>query len=383
MKYNDIEGQGWRDTGLVSLPALSLRKNHLKLGIVNMDYYADLQRVLSRDNQLYFNNPTVANTDSYNRYYGEASLYRSFRLPFMQVTPSAKLYYTRWDKAKFDVDNITEQQISSFTHLLRAGNGYERIVPEFSIKANLNQLYKYYGENRHSIMNTFEYVFIEEVNQAGLPDHFVTDRLDNKSEINWQIRSYYATKNWRVQFGAKQGINLKSLDDRPFSPLEITALLAKSKVFSNSLKMELDLHGGTEQYGTVAYLSNSLSIPIDVFTIRGGYIYDGLLQTNNTDVSAGISANIKDKLLLSATANWIGHNKLLSVERLISRTNTLSARWQTQCWTAGVLYQWERRMDNTYRQRGEVREITVGLTLELRGLGDSRFEVHNSIDPYE
>ncbi len=391
-KYNDTN-TGYIENDVINTPSISLDKFNQDLRWFTVDYTATADKILYKNDTFRFDNNTVSESSDYVRYDLTGSVYRSFKLPFMQITPSTTLYYTQWDGLDlmpssadiYDPSSIKNTNKSPLTYLSGGNGTYERMVQEFSIKANLNEIYRYYGKSKHSILNTFEYVYIDDLDQTGLPNHLINDRIEQQNELKWALRSYYANDNWTTSFTARQGVNFNSVNNQPLSPLELTTLVSKKNSFSNSLKIELDYYGDTDQNGNkgnIAYFNDSLWVTLKPITISGSYTFDRDVKDNNTTVTAGLSANFKP-LLASISNTWNGQNELLSFKKLFSNESRLNLSWQSQCWTAGMIFKTKKYNDVTTSGRQLKRDYSIGITLALRGLGDSQISVWDKSTEYD
>jgi LPS-assembly protein len=379
-KYSDT-ASGYRLTNVVSAPEVYFRNRYRTIGNIfnvdlNLKYNQVNNRIINRD--LLADTLTDSST-IYHRYHGDLRLYRTFRLPIMRVTPSVTAYYTRW--SGFDNAAVQETTLSG-AYLIKEDGETERLIPKITVQASLNEIYKNYKNGRHGIQNTFTYTFIDDVDQQGLPDILAYDRIDKTNEIAWTLKSYYNPNGWASNITVRQGITLNTEGDKPFNPIEGKLYFAKDKTFSNSLEMGYDYYSDNSTDQTpdqVVYFTDELALHFDKFALGGRYIYDRRTVTDNqSEVSLFLGTKLYD-FEIEGSLTWNAGETFMHFDKLSPRSGKLEVSWVSQCYSIGVLYQTDKYMEinSRSRRRELTREHIIGLTISLKGIGETKGRVYS------
>ncbi|MDR2401632.1 MAG: hypothetical protein LBD73_08290 [Deferribacteraceae bacterium] len=379
-KYSDT-ASGYRLTGVVSAPEIYFRNRYRSIGnIFNFDMNFQYNQVNNR--VINHNLLTDTLTDSltlYHRYHGDLRLYRTFRLPIMRVTPSVTAYYTRW--SGYDNSRVQESVLPA-SYLTKKESETERFIPKITLQAALNEIYKNYSNGRHGIQNTFTYTFIDEIDQRGLPNLLSNDRIESANEIAWTLKSYYNPKGWKSNITLRQGYTLNTEDNRPLNPLEGKLYLAKDGLLVNTLEIGYDHYADNrtaQNPDQVVYFTDELILKFNKFSIGGKYIYDRRTLTDNqSEVSLFLATKLHN-FEVESSLTWNAGETFMHFDKLASRSGKLGVKWVSQCYSIGLLYQTDRyiEINSRSRRRERTREHIIGLTVSLKGVGETEGRVYS------
>ncbi len=387
-KYTDVTtgAAGYVYTLTERKPSVSLQKNFLSFGWLNLDYLASWDNVRHLYDRFYFTRPTREVERNYDRIFGRVNLYHTFRLPILKFTPTISGTYTHWQD--FDPPAIVEtHNTSPFTFVRSSGNGYDRAVPIINLTADLNEIYKIFPEGgRHGILNRFRYTFVQGVDQAGLPNFLAYDRISRRNTLSWTMRNYLKFSNgWQADLSVIQAVNFDT--DQAFQPLTIRSSVSKALFFSNSFEMKYDYYASDnityETSDRFLTLTDTVSLNVNPFSFNASYSYDKLdTDDYNTSLRIGASA-LFEKIKLEGWVQWQAVNDILSLSGLEPVENEFSVTWVDQCWSLGLEFSTSKYNDPVANGWQLKRDYIVELSLELRGIGDSTARVYKNTKNYE
>lgn len=383
-KFTDISS-GYHESTIEHEPGLYLNKYNVETSFFNMDYSLAADRVKHSDYMFYFAGGSTNDKREYERLHSNVNIYRSFSNRLFSLTPSIGMNYTRWRDFNFDVTAENDRN-SSFSYLSKTSDGYERLLPEFSIKLAMQEIYKYYGESKHGILNTLEYTHVDDIDQTGLPDYLSDDVIDRKNELKWTFRTYYTNESFRGEIAVKQGLDFNE-SSNILTPLDLKVILSINDSFYNSFEMKYNHYkdaavANTRDSSQVYYLSNYTRFNYNKFTAYVNYTFDNtLLNDYNTSLRVGGSVEIA-KVDLSSWILWQADNDYITLYRLAPIESGASVIWNDQCWSLGLAFKSTRYTEVTGTGRELTRDYVLELIVGFKGLGQSSMRAYRKEDIY-
>jgi LPS-assembly protein len=375
-------------TNLISSPSLFFRNNYRSVAnIFNVSanlYYDNL--IYKRETNTFSTAAVSKFQEDYNRLHGYFRAYRTFNLPVTRLTPSIGLYYTQWNKLSRYTGTVNTKSVSSSTYLIHTEDGIERMLPEYSISANINEIYRNYRTGKHGIQNTLTYTFREKIDHIGMPNYLTDDLLEGKNDITWTIRSYYNPSDYRTNIALYQTATFNTENGKPLHPLKARIELGKTALFNEMLEIIYDYDSdNSTRYGNekVSYMANSLNIYTDYFDLSGLYVYNRTMSDNRTELSVTLSTRVSD-FNIFGTIGWLGDSYFMSINRLRPYLVRFGVELTAQCYNIGLVYETERirQFDSRARLSNDERNHSVALTLSLKGVGNAGIGVYSETKDY-
>ncbi|MDR0453784.1 MAG: hypothetical protein LBH05_03110, partial [Deferribacteraceae bacterium] len=384
--YNDTQ-TGYSYTLTERKPSLSLQKNRLDFELFNVDYLFLWDNVRYLNQYNYFNRQPDEIEYNYSRFFGRASIYRTFRLPLLRFTPRLIETYSHWQDFDYEVD-VKLRNTSDFTFLRQSGNGYDRSMPIIELRADVNEIYKIYPDGaRHGILNIFQYRFIQGLDQTGLPEYLPYDRFERNNTISWTVRNYLRFKStWQADLSLTQAVYIDT--NESLLPLEIRSNITKPSVFSNIFLLRYDYYAADnityKSSDRFIALQDTVSLTVNSFILSGIYSYDKINYTEDYNTSLQMNASVTlGNVMVEGGVRWQAANDVLSMSGLEPVENTVSIKWIDQCWGLGFVYTTSKYKKVTPDSRELKREHMVELSLELKGMGESATRVFKSEVDYD
>ncbi|MDR2884211.1 MAG: hypothetical protein LBV09_03800 [Deferribacteraceae bacterium] len=373
---------GFRRTSVTQQPSITLSKRGINLGYFYLDYNAAYSNVEYDNYRFNFNTPSIKQQVFYDRLYADMSVYKTFRLPIMKLTPSVTGYYTRWYNMDPDPTTVNEERETPLSYISESGSGYMRILPALSLKGNLNEIYKNYGKAKHGILNTVQYSFIQEQDQTGLPSYLDDDLIEGENELSWSMRNYYTYNRISADLVLKQPITFH--EDDILAPLEIKSRISVNGYWGNNLEAAVDYYAYRQVYNRdpIALIKDSMWVRYKTFRATLSYDYNRRIRNNyNTSLIASASLTSK-RIDLTAYMQWQGENQMLSVSQLVPIENRATIVWKDQCWNLGIGISSDRYIERTSRGRETMRDYKVEFLITLKGLGTSAVSAYDQTENY-
>jgi LPS-assembly protein len=376
MKYRD-SATGYRKTSIKKEPSLTFEKSFIEAGPINVDYKLSWSNIAARDYNYSLGNTLSDDTLRYRRTDAVLDMYHAFDLHYLKLTPSLKMNYTRWDGFS-DKPNV-ESDEAGMAFLNRSGGGYERFIPEFTVQATLNELFRYYGgdevRGKHGIINTIEYSLTPGLEQTGLPDYFEDDIITEKNDLAWRIQSYLRYDKWTFNTSVRQAVSLNNEENKPLLPMEVDLYLGKQGVFSNTLEFEYDHYANKNPVGQqskISLLDDTLYLYYKNMFMRGKYTYYRNIADYNTALEAELGVTYA-RLRASIGVIWRGRNDFLSLKNINPMESFARLTYFSDCWGLGLVYESEKYRHITSTSVEMNREHRISLFVSLKGLGESEF----------
>lgn len=355
-------------------PHISVQKNITALPVY-FKYYLSYDKV-RHTQYLYSGTADTEQSEdlSYDREHIAFDLYKPFDIYIGTLTPSLKLYYTRWHGFSENAPVITESDLSSFAKIASENDLTERRTYMQLYTFELNEIYRNYSNFRHSIYNTLTYRQTPLLNTSGLPDYIYEDEIEHKNEYEYTLSNYLTGSDWEVILRNSQ----KYLNSKEHNRYDVfgTELQVKTEPVRMMLKNE---YNRTKKDSD--YLRFELNADTAPFKLDAAYTYDSSEYAGEDNTSAEISARfITERYDFEAGRSISGINKNLAWKNFTHTRDVISVTYKKACWAFGLSYIREDETESVDIDAENEVEHTVMFTISLRGLGDYSSSVNLDTD---
>lgn len=369
LRYNDTMSYSVSDTFLKEntymMPSIVAEQDISTLPI-NIRYYLSYDRV--KNTKEIYNYTTEREEErelNYTRNHATFMFYKPFPIYIGTITPSAKLYYTKWYdiESNYGITLPENDRLSSYAYLESDGSSITRRAYTLKTTLALNEIYRQYAGFKHSIYNNFTYVQTPEINQTNLFDYVYEDIVSKEKKYQYTLQNYFNAKNWFLKLENTQGYEMTK-PSRRLDPLITKVNYNYMGYYSMYLEDEYNHYDKMHDFFR---LLNTFKV--GAFTLTMDYTYDKDTSDDQNTTLKGSVTYSTPKYDFSYSRTSSGWNKELSFKTEESVDDTLAIDYKSECWQIGVAYSRNTEIDNVAYGNSSTTEHVVMLTLGLRGMG--------------
>jgi LPS-assembly protein len=361
MEYN--VGAVYSKEHTYSAPRLTLQKSIIDFPVY-FKYFIAYDKVRHTEYVYNYSENKNYNKDiRYDREHAYLNVYKPFNLYIGTLTPSLKLYKTRWHNPK-NYSFASNDDDAGYAKIKTGASYAERDFYTLEHTFAFNKISKAYNSYKHSIYNTITYKQSPMLDQSALPDYIYEDHLEWEKKYVYEISNYFNAKDWNVLLKNSQEYTL--LKEKKNEQQFMTQLHASAKRGSFYFKHKYNTHrGDTDELHTNTRINFSPVVFNAVYSFDRDDYQTG---SNNTTAAIG-GAYISKKYDLEYTKSVSGSNDKLNWANFTDKKDTLTIRYKKDCWALGVSYIRDTRsVSIDINDRNDV-EHTIMFTITLRGLG--------------
>jgi LPS-assembly protein len=391
MHFFDLE-DGFMKERLKRKPNFIIEKNYIDAKLFNIDYEFDynnmetVRRIYDIDDDNH-----KSRTRELKRYNGSVNFYKPINVNFGTLTPSFRQFYTRWSDSNFGYGDVRDHHRSDILQLDKHSDSVERLIYNIDVKFALNDIYRDYGNLKHSIYNTFEFTDTPHLHQDALIRYLEDDVIDEENAYLYTLTNYLKSDNWRLRVDITNGLDATHNDKMvPFHE-------KINYTYKNFLTYNHE--GKIDYYGDgITYFDNRINLNFNKFYINIRHLFDkelldisddyildndlkylsddllfirDVIGEENTQLNLALGfnisrINIEFSMEASERHNDFGEKSFTDLD--LNRFSVKSS-YVSNCWEFGVKYKNDKYDDIEYDHIDRDTDHSILFFISLKGFG--------------